>query len=73
MILSSFKVIKNILSRLDINRAYHNIMVASENVGKTAFTTPFGLYEVHAYDVWVEECGSNVPVFHQIFFLACAR
>lgn len=36
---------KNIFSKIDINRAFHCIQTAPEDVEKTAIITPFGLFE----------------------------
>ena len=36
---------KKCFTRLDLNRAYHNIAVAAEDIEKTGICTPFGLYE----------------------------
>lgn len=36
---------KKIFTKLDINRAYHCILVAESDIEKTAIITPFGLFE----------------------------
>ena len=36
---------KNVFSKIDIRKAYHNVLINPSDIEKTAITTPFGLYE----------------------------
>lgn len=50
---------KTIFSKLDIRAGYFNVMVTEEYKAKTAFTTPFGLYEYNRLPMGAKNSGAT--------------
>lgn len=68
---------KNVYSRLDINRAYHFIEIAPDDVEKTAIITPFGLFEFPRMTFGLRNAAQtfqrfmNNSVLHGLDFIYC--
>lgn len=43
--LTYFLTGKTVFSKIDIKKAYHNVLINPDDICKTAITAPFGLYE----------------------------
>lgn len=52
---------KKIFSKLDINKSYHCVKVAKEDIEKTAIITPFGLFDHFR----ATKRKSNIPTLHE--------
>lgn len=59
---------KHIFSSIDLERAYYYILVAEEDVPKTAVTTPFGLFEFLAMPFGLKNAAQTFQRFMNSIF-----